>query len=78
MTKFIKTNNREMLLEEMIDFAKNIFTDRKFIDTLAKFCVHEEDQVAIHKLEALIGVLEKLPMITSKDVNVSTAMKNAI
>lgn len=66
-----------------------MLTDRKLIDTIAKFCIVEKlndqtkdeenemqytDYIDVNKLELLRDVLEKLPLIIEKDTNLSSAM----
>ena len=33
-----------MSLEELIDYCKTLFTDRKFVDMVAKFSIEETDK----------------------------------
>ena len=42
--KFIDNKSRKMSIEEMIDYCKTLFSDRNFIDMVAKFCVEDGDR----------------------------------
>ena len=44
VAKFMETNKRSMTIEEFIDYSKQFFSDRKFIDNIAKFCIDEAQQ----------------------------------
>jgi len=66
--------------------AKTLFSDFKFIDLVVQFCKEPEKglntdneadykvYVSQERLNMLIEVVHKLPLITSKDMNVSSSM----
>lgn len=76
-----------MTIEEFSDFLKTLFQDYKFIDNVVQFCKDPEGGDENTKMETdyktymnqdniniLNEMVHKLPLITSKDVNVSSQM----
>ena len=79
-----------MTVDEFIDYAKTHFSDRSFVDRLTRFCAESwpEDEEAIkelvetklpinislEKLAFLMEVMKDMPLIISKDKNVSKDM----
>jgi hypothetical protein len=45
VAKFIEKKEKKMSLEEMVDYSKTLFSDRKFIDTIAKYSIDESKTV---------------------------------
>lgn len=70
--KFLETKNRKMSLEEMVDYCRTLFADRKFCDMLTKFCAeagekedpqHENEQNDLEKSYTTYISLEKLSFV---------------
>ena len=47
----METNKRNMSIEEFIDYSKQFFSDRKFIDNVAKFSIDESKSHAEKKAD---------------------------
>ena len=45
ISKFHENKGKQMSLEEMVDYCKTLFSDRKFIDILAKFSIDDPKSV---------------------------------
>ena len=45
VAKFVDSKGKQMSLEEMIDYCRTLFSDRKFIDILAKFSIDDPKSV---------------------------------
>ena len=94
------TKQKHMSIEELIDYCKSMFVDRKLIDMVVKFSLdarlkEKEAQqeetpyanplensytvyISLDRLTLLQEVIENLPLIVSRDKNLSIGMEKTI
>jgi hypothetical protein len=65
-------------MEELHDYCKTLFNDFKLIDLIVGFSIKKEidkeEEVDEERVEKMNEITNKLPLICSKDRNISTSI----